>query len=39
MNGINMPLALAAARTEFRKLDRPVDEADFRVLVPMRVTI
>ena len=39
MNDIKMPLVLAAARTEFRKLDRPLNEADFRVLVPMRVTI
>lgn len=30
---VTMPLVLAAARTEFRKLDRPVNEADFRVLV------
>ena len=30
---VTMPLVLAAARTEFRKLDRPVNEADFRVSV------
>jgi SpoVK/Ycf46/Vps4 family AAA+-type ATPase len=27
---VTMPLVLAAARTEFRKLDRPINEADFR---------
>lgn len=30
---VTMQLMLAAARAEFRKLDRPVNEADFRVLV------
>jgi ATP-dependent 26S proteasome regulatory subunit len=30
---VTMPLVLAAARSEFRKLDRPVNESDFRVLV------
>jgi hypothetical protein len=34
---VTMPLVLAAARSEFRKLDRPVNEADFRVLVPTGV--
>jgi hypothetical protein len=32
-----MGLVLTAARSEFRKLDRPVNEADFRVLVPTGV--
>ena len=27
---VTMPLVLSAARTEFRKLERPVNEADFR---------
>lgn len=27
---VTMPLLLQAARTEFRKLDRPINEADFR---------
>ncbi|MEM6353283.1 MAG: ATP-binding protein, partial [Cyanobacteria bacterium P01_D01_bin.14] len=31
---ITMPLVLSAARTEFRKLNRPVNEADFRWQVP-----
>lgn len=29
---VGMPLLLAAARAEFRKLDKPIDEADFRLL-------
>ena len=37
--GITMALVLAAARSEFRKLDRPVNEADFRVLVPTGVRV
>lgn len=28
---ISMPIVLAAARTEFRKLDKPINEAEFRV--------
>lgn len=31
---ITMPLVLAAARSEFRKLDRPVNEADFNWKAP-----
>jgi hypothetical protein len=31
---VTMPFALAAARAEFVKLDRPVNEADFRWLEP-----
>jgi ATPase family associated with various cellular activities (AAA) len=31
---VTMPLALAAARAEFVKLDRPVNETDFRWLEP-----
>ncbi|MEO0375320.1 MAG: ATP-binding protein [Cyanobacteria bacterium P01_A01_bin.17] len=31
---ITMPLVLSAARTEFRKLNRPVNEADFRWQAP-----
>ncbi|MEM9006469.1 MAG: ATP-binding protein, partial [Cyanobacteria bacterium P01_F01_bin.86] len=27
---ITMPIVLAAARTEFRKLNRPINEADFQ---------
>jgi len=29
---VTMPVLLAAARTEFRKLDKPINEADFRWL-------
>ena len=29
-----MPLVLEAARTEFRKLEKPINEADFRWLEP-----
>ncbi|MEH1926899.1 ATP-binding protein [Nostoc sp.] len=36
---VTMALVLAAARTEFRKLDRPVNEADFRVLGPTGVRV
>jgi hypothetical protein len=36
---VTMQLVLAAARAEFRKLDRPVNEADFRVLVPTGVRV
>ncbi len=36
---VTMQLVLAAARAEFRKLDRPVNEADFRVLVPTGVKV
>lgn len=36
---VTMALVLAAAQTEFRKLDRPVNEADFRVLVPTGVRV
>ena len=28
---VTMPIVLAAARTEFRKLEQPVREADFRL--------
>lgn len=36
---VTMQLVLAAARSEFRKLDRPVNETDFRVLVPTGVRV
>ena len=29
---VTMPLVLEAARTEFRKMERPINEADFRWL-------
>jgi hypothetical protein len=29
---VTMPLIFEAARTEFRKLDRPINEADFRLV-------
>jgi SpoVK/Ycf46/Vps4 family AAA+-type ATPase len=32
--GVTMPMVLEAARTEFRKLDKPINEADFRWLEP-----
>lgn len=32
---VTMPLILLAARTEFRKLDRPINEADFRWQEPV----
>lgn len=31
-SNVTMPIVLEAARTEFRKLERPINEADFRVL-------
>ena len=31
---VNMPLVLESARSEFRKLDKPVNEADFRWTEP-----
>jgi len=31
---VTMPLVLEAARTEYRKLERPINEADFRWLEP-----
>jgi hypothetical protein len=31
---VTMPMVLEAARTEFRKLDKPINEADFRWLEP-----
>ncbi len=34
---ITMPLVLAAARTEFRKLNRPINESDFRWKEPSTV--
>ncbi|MDZ8188800.1 MAG: ATP-binding protein [Nostoc sp. ChiSLP02] len=36
---VTMQLVLAAARAEFRKLDRPVNEADFRVLVSTGIRV
>jgi hypothetical protein len=33
-----MPLILEAVRTEFRKLDRPVNESDFRWTEPASVS-
>ncbi|MEH2273103.1 MAG: ATP-binding protein [Nostoc sp.] len=36
---VTIALVLAAVRTEFRKLDRPVNEADFRVSVLTGVTV
>jgi hypothetical protein len=32
---VTMPLVLEAARTEFRKLERPINEADFRFIQPV----
>jgi hypothetical protein len=32
---VTMPFVLEAARTEFRKLERPINEADFRLLQPV----
>lgn len=31
-SSVTMPIVLEAARTEFRKLERPINEADFRIL-------
>ncbi len=31
-NAVTMPLVFEAARNEFRKLDRPINEADFRMV-------
>ena len=36
---ITMPLVLSAARTEFRKLNRPINEADFRWQAPTAVAV
>ena len=33
---VTMPLVLEAARAEFRKLERPINEADFRVIETVR---
>ena len=35
---VTMPFVLKAARTEFRKLERPVNEADFRLIQPVGKT-
>ncbi|MBD2080935.1 ATP-binding protein [Leptolyngbya sp. FACHB-17] len=35
---VAMPIVLSAARTEFRKLDRPINEAEFRWISPTGVT-
>jgi ATP-dependent 26S proteasome regulatory subunit len=35
---VTMPLVLEAARTEFLKLERPVNEADFRWQAPDAIT-
>ncbi|NJO27182.1 MAG: ATP-binding protein [Richelia sp. SL_2_1] len=37
--GVTMPLVLQAARTEFRKLDRPINEVDFRYSEPVGVKV
>ncbi|MFO1434144.1 MAG: ATP-binding protein [Candidatus Competibacteraceae bacterium] len=34
---VTLPLVLEAARTEFRKLEKPINEADFRMLQPAEV--
>lgn len=34
---VTMPLILEAARTEFRKLDKPINEAEFRLIQPVEV--
>lgn len=36
---VTMPLVLQAARAEFRKLDRPINEADFRWQEPAGATV
>ena len=36
---ITMPLMLEAARSEFRKLDKPINEAEFRVMEAVRSTL
>jgi hypothetical protein len=36
---VTMPLVLEAARTEFRKLERPINEAEFRWRVPQGATV
>ena len=37
--GVTMPLVLQAARTEFRKLDKPINEVDFRWQEPVGVKV
>ena len=34
---VTMPLVLEAARSEFRKLEKPINEADFRMVRPVEV--
>ena len=34
---VTMPLILEAARTEFRKLERPINESEFRMMEPVGV--
>jgi len=36
---VTMPIVLDAARTEFRKLDKPINEADFRWEAPAGVVV
>jgi len=36
---VGMPLVLEAARAEFRKLDRPINETDFRWQAPKSVAV
>jgi len=37
-NAVTMPLIFEAARNEFRKLDRPINEADFRLVKAVEKT-
>jgi hypothetical protein len=36
---VTMPLMLDAARNEFRKLDKPINEIEFRVMEAVRSTL
>jgi hypothetical protein len=38
-SSVTMPLVLAAARAEFRKLERPINEAEFRWQAPPASTV
>jgi SpoVK/Ycf46/Vps4 family AAA+-type ATPase len=38
-SSVTMPIVLEAARTECRKLERPINEADFRLIHPVRAQV
>jgi hypothetical protein len=38
-SSVTIPIVLEAARTEYRKLERPINEADFRLIHPVRAQV